>query len=87
MFPTTKRLLISVSQKGGKYKFLWLMLCLILLCSGDYRDRNGCKSPRRPTLHGLQDEEARALTTVDELSLVGLSEDTDVSQVFDKNGQ
>ena len=56
--------------------------------SVEFRERIGCKSPRRPNPHSLQDEEAaRTQATADELSLVGLSEDTDVSQVFDKNGK
>ena len=47
------------------------------------RDRS--KSPRRST-HGLMDPTGRPVASVDELSLVGHSEDADLYTVFEKSG-
>ena len=49
--------------------------------------REHSKSPRRPNPHSVTDEEGRLVQIVDELSMVGYSEDTDVYTVFERTGQ
>jgi hypothetical protein len=49
-----------------------------------YRDHS--KSPRRST-HGQTDAEGRPVASVDELSIVGHSEEADLTSVFEKTGE
>lgn len=51
---------------------------------GYSRDRS--KSPRRST-HGMTDGDGRPVASVDELTLVGHTEDADMYTVFEKSGK
>ncbi|GAB1600281.1 hypothetical protein Ahia01_000305800, partial [Argonauta hians] len=48
--------------------------------------RERSKSPRRPNPHSIHDEDGRPMAIVDELSLIGHSEDVDVHQVYEITG-
>ena len=51
----------------------------------DIREKSASKSPRKP--YSQVDEFGVPVAGVDELSLVGHPEDTEVSQVFEKTGK
>ena len=75
---------------------LYSVICCVLLiklncytyfCSlGTGSEKTKPALPQRANSHPALDFEGRPLPTVDELSLVGYSDDVEVSQLFEKAG-